>query len=148
MKMIQCHILLTLIFICTGICGASENLAGIVKSIKGTNTIVRNGQEIAADPGLRLLEADTVQTGPQGALAIIFKDDTVLSLGPNSVLVIDEFLFSPHRGKLSIITRMIKGTAVYLSGIIAKLSPESAIFKTPDASLGIRGTKFLVEVKE
>lgn len=148
MKMILCHFFLILLLVCASISSASENLAGTVKTAQGTNFIIRDGDKFNATPGFRLLEADTVQTGPQGAIAIIFKDDTVLSLGPESVLIIDEFLFSPHRGKLSIITRMLRGTAVYLSGIIAKLSPGSAIFKTPDASLGIRGTKFLVEVRE
>jgi hypothetical protein len=42
---------------------------------------------------------------------------------------------------------MLKGTAAYLSGLISKLSPDSAHFKTPTASIGIRGTKFVVKVE-
>jgi len=41
---------------------------------------------------------------------------------------------------------MFKGTAVYLSGLISKLAPDSARFETPSASVGIRGTKFAVKV--
>jgi hypothetical protein len=43
---------------------------------------------------------------------------------------------------------MLKGTAVYLSGIIGKLSPQSVRFETPNATIGIRGTKMLVKVDE
>ena len=93
------------------------------------------------------MEKDTLQTGSDGALGVIFKDDTVLSLGPDSLLVIDEFVFAPMEGELSIVTRMLKGTVAYLSGVIAKLSPESARFETPMATLGIRGTRFVAEVK-
>jgi len=70
-----------------------------------------------------------------------------LSLGRGSVLIIDEFVFAPKQGKFSIVVRMLKGTAAYLSGLIAKLSPDSAHFKTPTASIGIRGTKFVARVE-
>jgi hypothetical protein len=43
---------------------------------------------------------------------------------------------------------MVQGTAVYISGIIAKLSPQSVRFETPNATIGIRGTRFLVKVDE
>jgi hypothetical protein len=78
---------------------------------------------------------------------VVFNDDTLLSLGPGSVLVIDEFVFAPNQGKFSIVIRMLKGTAAYLSGLISKLAPESAHFETPSASIGIRGTKFVVKVE-
>jgi len=63
-------------------------------------------------------------------------------------LVIDEFVFAPHQGEFSLVIKMLKGTAAYLSGLISKLSPESARFETPSASIGIRGTKFAVKVEE
>jgi hypothetical protein len=43
---------------------------------------------------------------------------------------------------------MLKGTVAYLSGLISKLSPDSAHLETPTASIGIRGTKFVVKVEE
>jgi hypothetical protein len=79
---------------------------------------------------------------------VILKDDTSLSLGPNSVVVVDQFLFAPAEGKLSLVTRMVQGTAVYISGIIAKLSPQSVRLETPNATIGTRGTRFLVKVDE
>ena len=36
----------------------------------------------------------------------------------------------------------------YMSGIIGKLSPESVRFETPVASIGIRGTCFVVNAGE
>lgn len=79
---------------------------------------------------------------------MVFKDDTLLSLGPDSSLVVDDFVFAPRQGKFSIVLRMMKGTAVYLSGLVAKLSPDSVRFLTPSASIGIRGTKFAVKVED
>jgi hypothetical protein len=119
----------------------------IVKKTSGGATVLRQGQPIPATNGLEILENDTLRTGPNGSIGIVFSDDTFLSLGPESILVIDEFVFAPKQGKFSIVLRMLKGTAAYLSGIISKVSPESVHFKTPTASIGIRGTKFVIKVE-
>jgi hypothetical protein len=120
----------------------------IVKKVSGSATVVRQGQNISVTNGLEIWENDTLRTDRNGSLGIVFNDDTFLSLGPGSILIIDEFVFAPKQGKFSIVIRMLKGTVAYLSGLISKLSPDSAHFKTPTASIGIRGTKFVVKVEE
>lgn len=125
---------------------ASSNIA-TVKKMSGMATVVRQGRAISASIGLGIYESDTIRTGPDGSIGIVFNDDTLLSLGPGSVLIIDEFVFAPKQGKFSIVIRMLKGTAAYLSGLISKLAPESVHFRTPTASIGIRGTKFIVKVE-
>ena len=126
---------------------ASPKIATVQK-VSGTAMVVRQGQTISATVGLEIWESDTLRTGPNGSMGVVFNDDTLLSLGPGSVLVVDKFMFAPRQGKFSIVLRMIKGTAVYLSGLISRLAPESAYFETPTASIGIRGTKFVVKVEE
>jgi hypothetical protein len=118
-----------------------------VKKVSGSVTIVRQGRSMQATNGLEIWEKDTLQTGRNGSIGIVFSDDTFLSMGPGSILTIDEFVFAPKQGKFSIVIRMMKGTAAYLSGLISKLSPEAAYFKTPTASIGIRGTRFVVKVE-
>ena len=125
---------------------ASASVA-IVKNVSGNATVVRQGKTITATNGMEIWENDTLRTGRNGSIGIVFNDDTFLSLGPGSVLIIDEFVFAPKQGKFSIVLRMLKGTAAYLSGLISKLSPDSAHFKTPTASIGIRGTKFVAKVE-
>jgi hypothetical protein len=118
-----------------------------VKKVNGSVTVVRQGKTIQAINGLEIWEKDTLQTGRNGSIGIVFSDDTFLSMGPGSILTIDEFVFAPRQGKFSIVIRMLKGTAAYLSGLISRLSPEAAYFKTPTASIGIRGTRFLIKVE-
>ena len=138
------------ILLCTGgktaLVYASPTIATVQKVV-GTASVLRQGQTISATVGLEIWENDTLRTGSDGSIGVIFNDDTLLSLGPESTLVIDRFLFAPREGKFSIALRMIKGTAAYLSGLIAKLAPDSAHFETPTASIGIRGTKFVVRVE-
>ena len=125
---------------------ASASVA-IVKNVSGNATVLRQGKTIMATNGMEIWENDTLQTERNGSIGIVFNDDTFLSLGPGSILIIDEFVFAPKQGKFSIVVRMLKGTAAYLSGLISKLSPDSAHFKTPTASIGIRGTKFVARVE-
>ncbi|MBM4341247.1 MAG: hypothetical protein FJ110_17085 [Deltaproteobacteria bacterium] len=117
-----------------------------VKKVSGSVTVLRQGKTIQAINGLDIWEKDTLQTGRNGSIGIVFSDDTFLSMGPGSILTVDEFVFAPRQGKFSIVLRMLKGTAAYLSGLISKLSPDAAYFKTPTASIGIRGTRFLIKV--
>ena len=127
---------------------ASDGTVGRVKTVEGSAFIVRGQSSLPAVVNERIFQGDTLRTGPDGSLGMLLKDDTSLSLGPNSVVVVDQFLFAPAEGKLSLVTRMVRGTAVYVSGIIAKLSPQTVRFETPNASIGIRGTRFLVKVDE
>jgi len=92
-----------------------------VKKVNGSVTVVRQGKTIQAINGLEIWEKDTLQTGRNGSIGIVFSDDTFLSMGPGSILTIDEFVFAPRQGKFSIVIRMLKGTAAYLSGLISRL---------------------------
>ena len=127
---------------------ASDAPVGSIKTTKGNASIIRQSEVIPAQIGERIFMRDSLKTGPDGSLGMIFKDDTLLSIGPQSEIIISEFLFSPAEGKLSIVTKFLKGTAVYLTGIISKLSPESVRFETPVANIGIRGTKFAVKIED
>ena len=127
---------------------APSPIIGTLQRVSGTATVVRQDQILPAKAGLEIQANDTLRTGSDGSIGVVFQDDTFLSLGPGSVLVIDEFVYAPRQGKLSLAFRMMKGTAVYLSGLIAKLAPDSVHFVTPSASVGVRGTKFAVKVEE
>jgi len=124
----------------------ASTVIGSVEKVKGTVVVERQGQAMPVQRGLKLWMNDTLRTGTDGVISVVFQDQTVLSLGPESVLLIDEYVFAPKQGKFSIVLKMFKGTAIYLSGLISKLAPDSARFETPSASVGIRGTKFAVRV--
>ena len=126
---------------------ASESVIGTIKTLKGEVTIIRNDKIFTGDEGFRLIQNDTIQTKSNASVEVIFNDKTLLSLGPDSELIINEFVFAPKQGKFSIVIKLFKGTAAYVSGLIAKLSPESVRVETPTASIGVRGTKFVVKVE-
>lgn len=135
-----------LVLTVTSVYGAIESHIGIVKSLSGEVIIDRRGSIIKAVPNLRLLEGDVVQTGQNGKAGLILEDDSVISMGLNSRIVIKSYMFKPNEMKMSFITRVIQGTVSYLSGQIAKLAPNRVSIETPYATVGVRGTHVLIQV--
>jgi len=117
-----------------------------VDSVKGEVMIVSSEIAVRAVQNMKVIPGDSIRTGSNSSVGLIFEDDTVVSLGPGSEMGIDEFLFDPAERQLSFVARMIKGTFSFITGQIAKLAPQKVILETPGATLGVRGTKFVVEV--
>jgi hypothetical protein len=120
--------------------------AGMVKTSKGLVSIERDGKNLPAVVGTPVLVADKIRTGTDASVGVTLRDNTLLSAGPNSLIVIDKFVFdgTTQDGKMSIGIR--KGTLSVATGKIAKRAPESVDFHTPTSVLGVRGTEFVIEV--
>lgn len=88
-----------------------------------------------------------LKTGPQGSVGVTFKDETVVSCGPDTDLTIDEYLYQPSQGNLALVTNLLRGSLNYVSGVIAKLKPDAVSVKTPTSTIGIRGTHFVAKVE-
>ena len=56
-----------------------------------------------------------------------------------------DYVFQPKAGKYAFSLYMSKGSAIYESGKIGKLAPEAVKVETPKATVGVRGTRFLIE---
>ena len=134
------------LFLCPHL-ARSEEPAGVIKTVRGETALHRRGEPLAPFPGMTIFPGDRLSTGGDGSLGIVFRDDSILTLGNESDLELEEFTFAPARGVMGIVARIARGTVSYLSGLIGKLSPESVRFETPEASIGIRGTHFAVLVQ-
>lgn len=125
---------------------AAERI-GLVKTFEPVAVVIRGNMEIQVKVGTEIFEGDTIVTDANGAVGIIFKDGAVLTLGPKGKLIVENFLFEPAEKNVSFISKVLKGTVAFASGAIGRISPESVRFETPTATLGLRGTKILIEVE-
>lgn len=125
---------------------AQQVAAGRVKVASGAAFIVRADSVIPAQIGQVVNEADGLRTGTDGRIGITLNDDTRVSLGPGSEIRLDRFAYAPAEGRLGFVLRVVRGAAAYVSGRIAKLSPESVRLETPAAIVGVRGTTLAVRV--
>lgn len=137
--------IISLVLGCLSLLVASENL-GFIKKLNGEAIILRNGKIVNAKLGIKVFEEDIVKTKKESSLGIIFKDNTLVSLGSNTEFVIEKYTFIPAEEKISFIAKIIKGTMTCLTGLIPKLNPDAMKIKAKSASIGIRGTHFVISV--
>ena len=121
---------------------------GLVKVSKGNVQIERNGAKVAAPVGASVQASDVIMTGADGSAGITFTDNSLVSVGPNSVFAIDKYNFdsTTHVGEFE--GNLRKGRLAAISGKMVKQSPESMKIRTPSAIMGVRGTEFVVQVDD
>lgn len=127
---------------------AEASPAGSVKSLSGEAKVTRGGgAPVALAVGERIFENDVLTTGAGAALGLVMRDNTTLSLGPNSRLVVERYLFAPEKNALGTMLHLKKGSMACATGEMARLSPETMQFMAAGYTLGIRGTHFMVNIE-
>ncbi len=124
--------------------------AGVSAAVRGQVALNRlqvavGRQVVSGEP---ILLQDAIQSGPRSGMQILLLDQTVFTIGPESELVIDEFVYDPktNAGKLS--AEITKGVFRFVSGKIAHEQPEDMNVKLPSGTLGVRGTMVAGRVDE
>jgi hypothetical protein len=120
--------------------------AGRIKIATGAVFIVRGGNQIPAQAGQIVYEADALRTGADGRLGVTMKDDSRISLGPSSEVRLDRFAYAPAAGRMGFVLGIVRGVAAYVSGKIAKIAPDAVRLETPAAIVGVRGTTLVFRV--
>ena len=121
---------------------------GLIKVAKGSVQIQRGAAKIPAAVGTGLQTADVVVTGADGSAGITFTDNSLVSVGPNTVFAIEKYQFdtTTHAGEFQ--GNLRQGRLAAVSGKMVKQSPDSMKIRTPSAIMGVRGTEFVVQVDE
>jgi hypothetical protein len=81
----------------------------------------------------------TLATKPDSALEVTFLDGSKLSMGANSTMVVDEYVYSGSGGAGKQTLRATRGLFRFVSGTIPK---DQVKIDTPTVTIGIRGTVF------
>jgi len=136
----------------TGICLACFATAvnadiGRVKRASGQAFVERGPERIEAQPGLALEPSDVLVTGSDGSISVTFIDNTRFAAGADSRVALDSFEFDPTTREGAFVVGVERGSIAMISGQIAKHKADAMRVKTPSSILGIRGTRFIVEVK-
>lgn len=122
--------------------------AGTFKVLSGSVKTLRNNVLHDVNMGDSVFIGDHIITGASSFAGVTLFDNTRLTAGPNSDLVIDAFSFSTttHKGELN--ARIGKGSLAVISGQLAKSNPEKVVFNTNTMTVGVRGTEFIIEANE
>jgi FecR protein len=91
----------------------------------------------------------TVRTGAKGKLKILFEDDSVLTLGSNSMMEINQFVYNPTAKKRKSSFKLLTGRLrAVVSRFFANRDGDDFHVRTPTAVAGVRGTSFLVNISD
>lgn len=122
------------------------NNVGKIVSFNGEASILRENQTILVDKNSVFQKNDTLNTKENTKLQILFLDDTIISIGQNSTLKINDYLFEEKDSKAEF--TMAKGVFRTITGKIGKIAPENFKLETKSASIGIRGTQIVTAIED
>ena len=125
---------------------AQEPSIGFVKISGGEAYVIEDSIRRPVGVGDHLHEGVIVETGRDGSIGATMRDGTLLSIGPNSRFVVEEYTFAPVEAEYSLFTRVLRGTLIYFSGDIGRMSPENVRIETPLGIVGTRGTRVAVRM--
>ena len=114
---------------------------GAVQEISGEATVTRlDGTVEVAGIGTPIYQGDVVETNEEGAVNIMFIDQTTFAVSEDARLAIDEYVFDPATQSGTTNFSVLKGVFVFTSGLIGREDPDDVMIETPSGSIGIRGT--------
>jgi hypothetical protein len=125
---------------------AEGPVIGQITQASGAVSVVRGGARLPAKTGDPVYQSDVIETGAGGSAGITFTDNSRFSLGASGQLALREFQFDTATSRGSMTAALRQGTLAVVSGGITHTTPGAMHIETPTAILGVRGTKFGVEV--
>jgi hypothetical protein len=122
---------------------AQPQQAGVSAAVRGQVALARASQNIVGkqvQSGDPIFLGDAITSGKASGLQVMLLDETVFTIGPNSEISIDEFVYDPSTNAGKITASVAKGAFRFITGKIARKRPEDMTVRLPTATIGIRGT--------
>ena len=115
---------------------AAEKI-GIASAVKNSVHSVIGGARAVVRVGDSLVENQRVQTADDATAQLLFADETTMTVGPRSEVVLDKFVYNPRTQSGEVVLNATKGAFRFISGAAR---PDTYKIKTPIATIGVRGT--------
>lgn len=114
--------------------GNAAAVRGAVKaaSVGAVGRVISSGKPLFLN--------DHVTTDAGGRLQILLLDETVFTLGPNSDMVLDTFVYDPASNAGKVNATIAKGTFRFVTGKVARKDPSKMKVKLAVGTIGVRGS--------
>jgi len=125
---------------------AGAEHAGIVKSVRGTVQLLgTDGTARPARAGDAVAPIDRIVTDADSAASLVLRDGTTMVVGPSSRLDLKQFHFDSTTRDGGLLVSLLRGSLRMVTGLIGKTQPDAVRIETQTATIGIRGTDFIVQ---
>ena len=123
---------------------------GVASAVRGLVKATAPGAAVGRvlETGKTVYLNDHVTTDATGKLQVLLNDETSFTLGPNSDMVLDEFVYDPKTSVGKVSASIFKGLFRFVTGKVARRDPGHMRIRTPAATIGIRGTMVAGEVAQ
>ena len=121
---------------------AAGEQAGVAAAVRGEVQVVTIADQVGHNikSGEPIFLGDQINSKADSGLQVLLMDQTAFTIGPNSALVIDEFIYDPNTQTGKVTAQILKGTFRFVTGKVANKDPERMVVNLPSAVIGIRGT--------
>lgn len=134
----SCAALLLLAFVFTqaGAAFAASDI-GVASAVRNEVTATLGSAASRLISGDKVFQNQRIDTQESSSAQLLFLDETALTIGPSSSVILDRFVYDKRTGAGDIVFNSVKGAFRFVSG-----SAQSSAYKvrTPVASIGVRGT--------
>lgn len=127
--------------------GSDSAPIGRVKTVSGEAWVGVRGEPVRAEVGTPVPAGAVIRTGPAGKIGVTLRDNTLMSFGPDTEISIDDYRFDPEADDYALDASMTRGTLNFVSGLISRMRPEAQRLRTPNGTIGVRGTQFFVKLE-
>jgi hypothetical protein len=122
--------------------GPVSDPIGVLGECSGTITITRGDGtvgQVTDCSDVQLALGDTIETGPDGAVELIFDDDTSFAIDSDARIVIDEYVYDPLSEGSESRINILRSIFVWTSNLVGGDDEPEVTLDTPHGSIGIRG---------
>jgi hypothetical protein len=114
-----------------------SNAQSVIGQAKGVKPQAEGNVAGLLAPGSNVHESETIRTGSAGQTNLQFRDDSVLNVGPTSVIKLDKFVYDPKNKDTG--TVAIEATRGAFRFVTGQQNKGEVKIKTKYGTLGIRG---------
>ena len=122
--------------------------AGVSAAVRGEVQLARAAGAVGrqVESGEAIFLRDAITSGAASGMQILLLDETVFTIGPQSEIVIDEFVYDPASEAGRLTAEMTRGVLRFVTGKVASGDPQAMTINLPVGSIGIRGTMGVIRV--
>ena len=126
-----------------------EKVVGKVVSLKGSAHALRDNTQIPLAKDAQIHRKDIVKTDADGYVRIVFHDDTLVAIGKNGELSIEDYFYDANNTREATTDLWFKdGLFESITGKIGKIAPDKITLRAKTATMGIRGTHIVGDLTD
>ena len=116
--------------------------AGVTAAVRGDVDLVPVVEKVKhrAESGEDVFLGDEISSQDESRMQLMLLDETVFTIGPNTEMTVDEFVYDPATGAGQVTASLAKGVFRFMTGKVAQAAPEDMVVRLPVGTIGIRGT--------